>query len=69
KLTLKYLIELYNQYPNKDKFFLPYFEKLAGTDALRKQIESGMSEDAIRQTWKEELDAFKMKRSRYLIYK
>lgn len=69
KITLKYLIEFYNNYPQKDKFFLPYFEKLAGNDVLRKQIISGMTEEEIRLTWQNELTAFKEKRSKYLIYK
>lgn len=68
KITLQYLIEFYNSYPQKDKFFLPYFEKLAGNDMLRKQIISGMTEDEIRLTWQNDLTAFKVKRSKYMIY-
>lgn len=68
KISLKYLIEFYNRYPQKDKFFLPYFEKLAGNDILRKQIISGMSEEEIKLTWQSELNVFKEKRSKYLLY-
>ena len=68
RITLKYLIELYNSYPQKDKFFLPYFEKLAGNDILRKQIMSGMSEEEIKMSWQDELNEFKKKRRKYLLY-
>jgi uncharacterized protein YbbC (DUF1343 family) len=68
KITLKYLIEFYNAYTQKDKFFIPYFDKLAGNDVLRQQIISGMSEEEIKLTWQEDLNAFKIIRSKYLIY-
>jgi uncharacterized protein YbbC (DUF1343 family) len=41
---------------------------LAGTSTLRKAIEAGQSEAAIRATWKEDLVAFKKIRQKYLIY-
>lgn len=69
KITLKYLIEFYNAYPQKDKFFIPYFEKLAGNDLLKKQIISGMSEEQIKVTWQEDLNEFKKKREKYLLYR
>ncbi len=68
KLDLSYLIKFYNLYPNKEKFFLPYFEKLAGTDVLRKQIQDGLTEDQIRASWMKDLEAFAVKRRRYLLY-
>jgi len=68
KITLKYLIEFYNNYPDKDKFFIPYFDKLAGNDVLKEQIKSGMNEEEIKLTWQPELNTFKKKRSKYLLY-
>jgi uncharacterized protein YbbC (DUF1343 family) len=68
KINLSWLIELYKNYPDKNSFFVPYFEKLAGTDALRKQIIAGRSEKQIRKTWKKELDDFKKIRKKYLLY-
>ncbi len=65
---LKYLIEYYNLFPDKDKFFNNYFEKLAGTASLRKQIREGVSEDRIRSSWKPSLDRFKSLRKGYLLY-
>lgn len=67
-LTLKWLIQAYQWYPEKDKFFTNFFEKLAGTTTLRKQIESGMSEEEIRKTWEPGLTSFKKIRSKYLLY-
>lgn len=68
QLDLSYLIQLYQLYPDKEKFFIPYFEKLAGTSALREQIKSGMTEEAIRKTWEPDLKKFKDMRSNYLLY-
>jgi len=45
-----------------------FFNKLAGTDRLFKQIASGMSQNEIRNSWNEGLDKFKAVRARYLIY-
>ena len=49
-------------------FFNGYFNTLAGTDQLRKQIETGWDEDRIRESWKADLEEYKPKRSKYLIY-
>lgn len=68
QLDLSYLIQLYQLYPDKEKFFIPYFEKLAGTSVLREQIKSGMTEEAIRKTWETDLKKFRDMRSRYLLY-
>lgn len=68
EVTLKYLIQLYNAFPDKDNFFNAYFDKLAGNTDLKAQIRSGMSEKAIKATWKNDLDAFKVIRARYLLY-
>ena len=63
------LLEMYRRVP-QGKFFLKsnFFEKLAGTTELRRQMEAGMSEEAIRATWQPGLDRFKETRKKYLIY-
>lgn len=63
------LIEMYRRVP-QGKFFLKsnFFEKLAGTTELRRQIEAGMSENEIRATWQPGLERFKEIRKKYLIY-
>jgi uncharacterized protein YbbC (DUF1343 family) len=68
QLNLHWLINYYKDYPEKDKFFNSFFEKLAGTKELRKQIEAGWTEEQIRASWAEELEDFKVKRASYLIY-
>ena len=69
RISLQYLIRMYNAFPQKDKFFIPYFEKLAGTAALRTQIEKGMTEDDIRATWQAGLEQYRLMRSKYTLYK
>jgi uncharacterized protein YbbC (DUF1343 family) len=55
-------------YPNKEKFFIDYFDTLAGTKELKQQIKDGLTEQQIRASWKPGLDAFKIKREKYLLY-
>jgi uncharacterized protein YbbC (DUF1343 family) len=68
--TLKYLIDFYRKSDNKDKFFSSpaFFDKLAGSDTLRKQIIAGMTETQIRASWKGNLDKYKAIRQKYLMY-
>jgi uncharacterized protein YbbC (DUF1343 family) len=68
KLNLTWLLELYNAFPDKTHFFNAYFVKLAGTDQLRKQIESGKTEREIRESWEPALSRFKIMRRKYLLY-
>jgi uncharacterized protein YbbC (DUF1343 family) len=68
QINLQWLIKMYGSYPDKTKFFIPFFDKLAGTSKLREQIQKGMNEDQIRDTWKQDLDEFMLKRKRYLLY-
>lgn len=68
-IRLIWLVKSYNWYPEKDKFFNSFFEKLAGTKELRKQIEDGVSIKDIKQSWQKDLDAFKKIRKKYLLYK
>ncbi len=78
KIQLKYLLEAYKLFPNKDSFFLipktnkkptAYsFNKLAGSDELMNAIKEGKTEQQIRAMWKPKLDAFKIIRKKYLLY-
>jgi uncharacterized protein YbbC (DUF1343 family) len=68
QINLSWLIELYKAFPDKPHFFNAYFTKLAGTEALRKQIEAGKTEAQIRQSWTAGLAKFKATRSKYLLY-
>ena len=68
--TLKYLIDFYRKAPFKDKFFSrpEFFDKLAGTDELRKQIIAGQTEKQIRASWADDLAVYKAMRKHYLLY-
>jgi uncharacterized protein YbbC (DUF1343 family) len=68
KIDLSYLFKMYNAYPNKEKFFLPYFDVLVGNTTLKQQIKDGLTETQIRESWKAGLDAYKEKREEYLLY-
>jgi uncharacterized protein YbbC (DUF1343 family) len=69
-LVLDYLVNAYREFPDKSTFFLTngFFDKLAGTDALRTQIEAGKTSEEIRSSWQNDLAEFKRKRSKYLLY-
>ncbi len=77
KLHLKYLIEAYKLYLNKDSFFIKpktnkatdyFFNKLAGNAIFMQQLIEGKSEDEIRASWQPALSAFKQVRKKYLLY-
>ncbi len=68
QIDLSYLIELYNAFPEKEKFFTTYFDKLAGNSILKEQIKKGMTEEQIRETWQKDLTSFKAIRKKYLLY-
>jgi len=67
-IQLQFLLDAYRDFPRKEEFFRSYFELLAGTGELRRQIEAGWEEERIRASWQEELNEFTLKRSTYLIY-
>jgi len=67
-LNINWLIKCYDQSLDKEKFFTLNFDKLAGTDQLRKQITSGLSAEKIKESWQEGLTKFKKTRAKYLIY-
>ncbi len=77
KIQLKWLIEAYRLFPEKDKFFLlpksgnmkeSFFNKLAGNNDLWQQIKGGKSERDIRKSWEAKLSKFKKIRKKYLLY-
>jgi len=68
EINLDWIISAYNDFPDKDKFFIPYFDVLAGGPVLREQIQKGMTSGEIKATWKEGLERFAEIRNRYLLY-
>jgi uncharacterized protein YbbC (DUF1343 family) len=69
KLNFDWVIDAYNNYPEKDKFFTSYFDVLAAGPDLREMIQKGMTTEQIRATWKEGLEKFGKIRAKYLLYK
>jgi len=66
---LDYLLEAYHQYDVKGgRFFNSFFDKLAGSNQLRIQIEAGWTSEQIKESWQEGLEAFKKTSQAYLIY-
>jgi uncharacterized protein YbbC (DUF1343 family) len=69
KMSLKWLIDAYQNTTDKSKFFLTSgFTKHAGTEKLQKQIEAGNSEAVIKATWQADIEKFNKIRLKYLRY-
>jgi hypothetical protein len=68
--TLKYLLHFYQISDNKSTFFSSpsFFDKLAGSDSLRKLIMAGLTERQIRASWRTDLGKYKNIRKKYLLY-
>ena len=69
KINLKWLISTYNECDKKENFFNAFFDKLAGTDKLRKQIIAGKTAKEIKTSWQEDVAEFEEIREKYLLYK
>ncbi len=75
RINISWMIELYNAYPYKEKFFdfkqsnqMGNIDKLAGTTLFKEQIIAGKSEKEIRESWEPGLSQFKEMRKKYLLY-
>ncbi|MFA6806449.1 MAG: DUF1343 domain-containing protein, partial [Bacteroidales bacterium] len=68
EINLRILIDMYKAYPNKEKFFQSFFDKLAGSKYLKQDIMEGKQEKEIRESWEKDIEEFKEIREKYLIY-
>ena len=71
ELNIDWLLNAYKNYKNPQQdFFLKnlFFDKLAGTDELRKQIIAGKTSDEIKDSWKKGLKDFQKIRVKYVMY-
>ena len=68
--TLQYVLDSYQEAEKAgiNDFFSPFFDKLAGTTQLKKQITDGLTEDEIRTSWEPALGQYKKMRKQYLLY-
>lgn len=70
-LSLRFVLDFYERSGKNEKTFFTrarWFDLLAGTDKLRKQIIQGVSEEEIRESWKPALDTYIAMRKKYLLY-
>lgn len=75
EINLQWMIDLYNAFPEKEKFFDRSLSKqmgnidfLIGTRDFRKQIAEGKGIQEIRATWEPGLSNYKTMRKKYLLY-
>ncbi|GAC1427146.1 MAG: DUF1343 domain-containing protein [Chitinophagaceae bacterium] len=75
QINLQWMMELYNAYPDKEKFFdysqsreMGNINKLSGTTLFKEQIIAGKSETEIRKSWEPALTQYKLMRKKYLLY-
>ena len=70
-LTLRFVLDFYHRCGEQADFFFSrpkWFDLLAGTDQLRKQIVQGLTEEEIRASWQNDLTRYKAMRQKYLLY-
>jgi uncharacterized protein YbbC (DUF1343 family) len=69
-LNLNWLLEAKNLLGDSSQFIdqPAFFDRLAGTAELRKQINEGWSAKEIRASWKPAIQEFRKIRSKYLLY-
>lgn len=76
-VQLKWLMEAYKLFPQKDSFFLipksgdmekSSITRLSGNNDLWQQIKRGIGEEKIRKSWEPALSNFKTIRKKYLLY-
>jgi uncharacterized protein YbbC (DUF1343 family) len=75
QINIQWMIELYNAYPFKEKFFdsslskeMGTIERLIGVASFRQQIIEGKPEQEIRASWEPGLSEYKKMRKKYLLY-
>ena len=70
QINLDFLINSYRLAPKNIKleFFNSFFNNLAGNDQLQMQLINNESVIDIRESWAEDIKAFKLIRSKYLLY-
>ena len=75
EINLKWIMELYKNSPEKEKFFdgslsnqMNNIEIQIGSGLFRQQIIEGVPESEIRASWEPGLSSYKSKRKQYLLY-
>ncbi|MDR2836901.1 MAG: DUF1343 domain-containing protein [Bacteroidales bacterium] len=70
QININFIKKIYNSFPDKNNFFKKTnsFNLLSGNNKFKQQIIDNVSEEEIRNSWKEELEKFKIIREKYLLY-
>lgn len=66
--SLKYVIDAYADLGSGTKFFTPMFEKLVGVGWVREMILAGAPEGEIRARWADDVERYRERRTKYLLY-
>ncbi|NCX96504.1 MAG: DUF1343 domain-containing protein [Chitinophagia bacterium] len=66
--SIEWLIDAYNKYEPKDKFFNPFIYSLCGSKEMINQIKAGVSQKEIEAAQKPAIERFKKVRKKYLLY-
>lgn len=67
-LYIEWLELLLKDCPDTSRFFTSFFDKLAGSSALREALLKGVPAQKIRESWKDDLQKFEYQRAPYLLY-
>lgn len=75
RVQIEWMLELYQQYPDKARFFdrsvskqIGRIEVLAGNGVFKEQVMAGKSAEEIRRTWEPGLSNYKKMRLQYVLY-
>lgn len=66
--SLRYVIDACADLEMGDKFFTPMFEKLVGVGWVREMILAGAPEAEIRARWADDVERYRERRTKYLLY-
>jgi uncharacterized protein YbbC (DUF1343 family) len=59
---------IYDLHPEEMKFYEGHFDRLCGTDAIRKTIANHQPLNALFETWRQQIEVFRKIRRKYLLY-
>ena len=75
KINIQWIKELYDAYPEKEKFFdytqskeIGNVDFRTGDSRFKEQIKDGVPEEQIRKSWEPALSEYKEMRKKYLMY-
>lgn len=68
-VNLDYVVDAYRNLNMGETFFSSMFEKLIGVAWVREMIMAGEDADVIESRWRDDVEAFKLLRRNYLLYK